>query len=157
VTDTYSSSYGPNGLTEIARYDETTYARDLLADYIEAGGFTKGEDFVYELTSIPDALQIANALADNAETAVEYYVKGEIISIDNTTYGNMTIRDENGNTLYVYGVYDSSGTTRYDGLATKPQVGDVVVLQGKLKKYIDLYNNSAVKLEMVKGKVQSIE
>ena len=39
VTDAYSSSYGPNHLTEIERYDETTFARDLLAKYIEQGGF----------------------------------------------------------------------------------------------------------------------
>lgn len=39
VTDSYSSSYGPNHLTEIARFDETTFARDLLAAYIEQGGW----------------------------------------------------------------------------------------------------------------------
>ena len=39
VTDTYSSLYGPNNLTEIERYDEPVYARDLLADYIRGGGY----------------------------------------------------------------------------------------------------------------------
>ena len=38
VTDRYTSQYAPNGLTEVAVYDTTTFARDLLADYIEAGG-----------------------------------------------------------------------------------------------------------------------
>jgi 2',3'-cyclic-nucleotide 2'-phosphodiesterase (5'-nucleotidase family) len=38
VVDSYTSQYSSNGLTEIARYDETTFARDLLADYIRAGG-----------------------------------------------------------------------------------------------------------------------
>ena len=38
VVDSYTSQYTSNGLTEIARYDETTFARDLLADYIRAGG-----------------------------------------------------------------------------------------------------------------------
>ena len=38
VTDTYTSQYGPNRLTEVARYDETTFARDLLAEYVKAGG-----------------------------------------------------------------------------------------------------------------------
>ncbi len=37
VTDTYSSQYRKNGLTEIQRYDETTFARDLLAEYIRRG------------------------------------------------------------------------------------------------------------------------
>ncbi len=38
VTDTYCSTYAPNRLTEVARYEAGVYARDLLADYIEAGG-----------------------------------------------------------------------------------------------------------------------
>ena len=40
ITDTYSSQYKYNNLTEVARYDETTFARDLLADYIKAGNLT---------------------------------------------------------------------------------------------------------------------
>lgn len=38
VVDSYTSTYAPNGLTEIQRYDPGVYARDLLAEYIEAGG-----------------------------------------------------------------------------------------------------------------------
>lgn len=38
VVDTYCSSYKYNYLTEIERYDENVFARDLLAAYIEKGG-----------------------------------------------------------------------------------------------------------------------
>ena len=38
VVDSYTSTYAPNGLTEIERYDPGVYARDLLADYIRSGG-----------------------------------------------------------------------------------------------------------------------
>lgn len=38
VVDTYSSSYGPNRLTEIARYEPNVFARDLIAEYIAIGG-----------------------------------------------------------------------------------------------------------------------
>jgi 2',3'-cyclic-nucleotide 2'-phosphodiesterase (5'-nucleotidase family) len=38
IVDSYSSSYGPNRLTEIARLDEDVFARDLLAEYIKQGG-----------------------------------------------------------------------------------------------------------------------
>ncbi|MBR4017369.1 MAG: bifunctional metallophosphatase/5'-nucleotidase [Oscillospiraceae bacterium] len=41
VVDTYSLLYGPNKLTEVARYDDNVYARDLLANYAKAGGFAK--------------------------------------------------------------------------------------------------------------------
>ena len=37
ITDTYSSTYSYNRMTEVARFDDTTFARDLLADYIRAG------------------------------------------------------------------------------------------------------------------------
>lgn len=33
IVDTYTSNYYPNGITEIARYTNGVYARDLLADY----------------------------------------------------------------------------------------------------------------------------
>ena len=39
VVDTYSLLYGPNKLTEVERYDEHIYARDLLAQYAKNGGF----------------------------------------------------------------------------------------------------------------------
>lgn len=38
VVDTYSSTYKPNNLTEIARYGQDLFARDLLADYFADGG-----------------------------------------------------------------------------------------------------------------------
>ncbi len=41
VVDSYTWQYKWNGLTEVATYDETTFARDLLADYIRNGGFSK--------------------------------------------------------------------------------------------------------------------
>jgi 2',3'-cyclic-nucleotide 2'-phosphodiesterase (5'-nucleotidase family) len=41
VTDTYSSLYAPNRLTEVERYDAGVYARDLLAEYIKNGGLEK--------------------------------------------------------------------------------------------------------------------
>ena len=38
VTDTYCSSYAYNNLTVVDYYDAGVYARDLIADYIRAGG-----------------------------------------------------------------------------------------------------------------------
>lgn len=37
VVDSYTSTYGPNKLTEIERYSENIFARDLLAEYIQNG------------------------------------------------------------------------------------------------------------------------
>lgn len=38
VVDTYTSTYAPNRLTEIEMYNPNIFARDLVADYIAAGG-----------------------------------------------------------------------------------------------------------------------
>ena len=40
VTDTYTSTYRWNNLTEVARYTPGVYARDLVADFIEEGGWS---------------------------------------------------------------------------------------------------------------------
>ncbi len=41
IVDSYTSTYAPNRLTEIERYGEPIYARDLLAQYIANGGFSQ--------------------------------------------------------------------------------------------------------------------
>ena len=38
IVDSYTAYYAYNNLTVVAEYDPTVFARDLLADYIEAGG-----------------------------------------------------------------------------------------------------------------------
>ena len=39
VVDSYTAQYAPNKLTVVKEYDPTVFARDLLADYIAAGGY----------------------------------------------------------------------------------------------------------------------
>ncbi len=136
ITDTYTSVYGPNELTEIARYDETTFARDLLAEYIRQG-FLQNDPVPesYTLTDIPTLLEICAGLVPGGVSQESYFVKGAIRSIASTKYGNMTIQDENGNTIYVYGTYDRTGTVGYGSMSNPPKVGDTVVLWGLLKHY----------------------
>ena len=151
VVDTYTSTYAPNRLTEIARYTEGVYARDLLADYVRAGGLGSAPGEI-TYTSIPEIHRIGNGLSDNAETEKNYYVRGTVVSVSNTQYGNLTIDDGQGNTLYVYGVYDASGAIRYDGLSDPPRVGDTVVLCGPVKKYV---NGGTVTVELMRARLIS--
>ena len=139
VTDTYSSTYKPNGLTEIARYDENVYARDLIAEYIEKGGFGQPEEIV--LTSIPKILEIGSVLSSGEQTIEEYFVKGKVISVENTTYGNFWLEDEEGNQLYVYGLTDKSGMLLYNAMSDAPTVGDTIIIKAPIKKY-----NSTIEL-----------
>ena len=146
VTDTYTSTYAANGLTEVERYDEITFARDLLAEYAKAGGF--GEKQEAQFKTIPELLAICEALAYNEESK-PYLVEGKITSISSASkYGNMYIEDEEGNTLYVYGTWDETGSLRYGDMSKKPQVGDTVVLYGGMKNYLN-YNTNENTLEMI--------
>lgn len=140
MVDTYTALYPSNGLTVIEYYDNTTFARDLLADYIKG---EKKEDN-YTLTSIPDILTIGNALSQNASSVEYYYVKGTIVDILHSTYGNCYIEDEDGNQLYIYGLYDESGV-RYDSLDEKPDIGDEVILFGQITNYV---NSDTQKIEI---------
>ena len=90
--------------------------------------------------SIPEILALT--VEENAVTEEKYIVTGKIVSIENTTYGNVTISDEEGNTLIVYGLYDKDGT-RYDALTDKPVVDDTITVVGPVKNYKgtnELYN-----------------
>ncbi len=137
ITDTYCSNYRPNQLTVVAEYDPGVYARDLLADYIRAGGM-ENEPIPdqYRLTDIPTLMQICQSLAPGQVSQEYYYVKGTVVSIASTKYGNMTIEDENGNQIYIYGTYDQTGMIRYDGMDAPPQIGDTVILMGTLQNYV---------------------
>ena len=99
--------------------------------------------------TIPEILALT--VEDGAVTTEQYIVTGKIVSIENTTYGNVTINDEEGNALIVYGLYDEN-ETRYDALTDAPVVGDTITVVGPVKNYkgtIELYN--AVIKKVVKG------
>lgn len=135
VVDTYTALYAPNGLTAVEYFDETTFARDLMAEAIREGKLQTGSEN-YTLTSIADILAIGNGLGIGQSTTERYYVKGTIKSIDNTNYGNLYLVDENGNELFVYGLYDTSGN-KYGSMAEKPQVGDTIVAMSVIYRYTD--------------------
>jgi len=151
IVDTYTSTYAPNRLTEVARFAPGVYARDLLAAYVGAGGMTKEADGV-SYTSVAEILRIGGALADNGTTESGYYVKGRVTSVENTTYGNLYIQDDEGNRLFVYGVYDPTGSVRYDGLNDPPTVGDEIVLFGKIKKYVNQSTKEVI-IELISARL----
>ena len=72
-------------------------------------------------------------------TTGKYYMTGIVTEIVNTQYGNLYIKDENGNTFYIYGLYSADGGTRYDAMEQAPAVGDTITVYG----IITSYNGSA--------------
>jgi hypothetical protein len=103
-------------------------------------------------TSIPEILSIGEKLSSGGQTTVSYYVKGKVTSITNTTYGNLYIEDEHGNSLYVYRVYDSTGSTRYDALSDQPKVGDEICLYAPVKRYVSVSQNT-VTIELINARL----
>ena len=87
------------------------------------------------MLTIAEAIALAQAQASNSFTTDKYYVSGVITKVYNTTYGNMYLTDENGNTLTLYGTYGSDGTTRYDSLSVKPLAGDTITIYGSIGQY----------------------
>ena len=156
IADSYNYTYASNGLTVIEEYDATTYARDLVAAYAKAGGLgspsssggggsaTPTTPPDVNLISIPQLLQYASNLSAGEETNGAYYVSGKITEIVQTTYGNMYIQDENGYTLYVFGVYENG--VKYGNMSDKPKVGDTVILYGKMKNYVNAANTSVYEM-----------
>ncbi len=156
VTDTYCSSYAPNKLTVVAEYTPGVYARDLLADYIRNGGMkNEAVPEEYKLTAIPTLLTICADLAPGETSAESYFVKGTILSVANSQYGNVTIQDEDGNQLYIYGMYDEAGIVRYDSMENPPQVGDTVILMGQLQHYVS--GQGTTIYEMVRSRLVEVQ
>ena len=85
--------------------------------------------------SIAKALEIGSAMDHNTTTSEKYYVTGKITEVSNTTYGNMTIEDESGNSIFVYGTWSGDGKTRYDGISYPPTVGATVTLYTVIGNY----------------------
>lgn len=143
VVDTYTSNYKYNGITEIKRLDNTTFARDLLGEFIKSGGWnSQSKNYI----SIVEAQSIGNNLASNEESIEQYYITGIVDSIENQVYGNLYIKDELGNTLYIYRTFDSSGTILFESLSKKPEVGDTITIKGKIKKYVDYKGNIIIEI-----------
>lgn len=139
IVDTYTAQYRYNNLTIVEYYDETTYARDLLAEAIKAGKLGSGSTVVkpsevYPITPVSEALSTGESLEIGGETTEYLYYKGTISNITSYTYGNCYLTDEDGNTIYVYGLKDQDGN-RYDAMQNCPTEGDVVIIKSVVKKY----------------------
>lgn len=84
--------------------------------------------------TIEQAIALGKALG-GSYTTDKYYVTGTIKNVYNDQYGNMYIKDENGNEFCIYGTYSADGKIRYDALTGKPVAGDVITVYGVIGSY----------------------
>ncbi len=87
----------------------------------------------YDCITIAQALELCESHVD-APSDTWYYLRATVTSVDNETYGQMTITDETGS-IMVYGSYNADGSVRYDAMSDKPGAGDEVLLYGCLQNY----------------------
>ena len=130
----------PDTQTTITDEDPTTEEPTTEAPTTEDStttddsGNEEEPDDPYKL-SIEEAIALGLSHSHNTFTSEKYYVTGEITEIYNTTYGNMRIKDEDGNILTIYGSYNADGTIRFSSMANKPSVGDTITLYGIIGQY----------------------
>ncbi|MBQ6849355.1 MAG: hypothetical protein IJN76_04795 [Clostridia bacterium] len=87
--------------------------------------------------SIKDAIALGQTKENNTYTEGKYYITGQIVVINSAQYGNMYIRDAEGNQLYVYGTYSADGSISYGDMDAKPDAGDTVTLYSAVGSYND--------------------
>lgn len=96
----------------------------------------------------PEAQEATCAEIIAGEDGVTYRVRGEVTSIDNTLYGNWSLKDETGE-IYIYGTLDANGQTKnFESLGIA--VGDIVTVEGPKETYnsiVELVNVTVVKIE----------
>ena len=84
--------------------------------------------------TIEEAIALGSSKEHNKYTEGKYYITGTVVKIENDTYGNTTISDGTHEIL-IYGTYSADGETRYDAMATKHAVGDVITVYGIIGQY----------------------
>lgn len=84
--------------------------------------------------TIPQAIAVAK-VAGSGYSTQKYYITGIVTGLYNTTYGNMYIKDADGNQICIYGLYSFDGKTRYDAMSYKPVNGDEITVYTVLGTY----------------------
>ena len=115
------------------------YKTDLEFSFAKIESYEIGDESNLPDTGVPAAgstLTIPEILALdlNVYANEKYYVEGVVSKITSTTYGNVYIKDANGNELLAYGTYDANGN-RYDAMTDKPVVGDTVKYYGVVSSH----------------------
>ena len=92
------------------------------------------DEMAENIISIADFLTITANLGSTIATSEAFEISGKINQIASTTYGNCYIADEEGNEIYIYGLYDEAGN-RYDAMPTSPRVGDTITVVSSIYRY----------------------
>lgn len=123
--DTYTEA--GEAATGVHTGHETDYKCDVCSKVVEPAADS--------VLTIPQANALAKALGSNVDSTNKYYMTFTIIDIYDTKYGNMNVKDADGNKFILYG-YFADGK-RFDSVpdAEKPLPGDEITMHGKITNY----------------------
>ena len=107
----------------------------------------------YEITSVAKALAEGDRLEAGKSTSTALYYKGTLSGFENSKYGNCYLTDENGDKIYVYGLYDTDGNL-YQSMQNPPRAGDTVIILSYIKKY--KYPSGDIVIELINSVVIAV-
>ncbi len=87
----------------------------------------------YNTITIAEALTLCEQFVDSPSTD-RYYIIATVKSVDNASYGQLTIEDETGE-IMVYGTYSSDGSLKYSQMDVQLKAGDLILIHGTLQNY----------------------
>lgn len=87
----------------------------------------------YSTITIAEALTLCEDFVSSPSTD-RYYIIATVKSVDNTSYGQLTIKDETGE-IMVYGTNSADGSLKYDKMGIELKAGDVILIYGTLQNY----------------------
>ena len=99
--------------------------------------------------TIPQAIAIGKLFTKDTYTTQKYYITGIVTNVYNTTYGNLYLKDADGNQICIYGLYTYDGSTRYDKMSYKPVEGDELTVYTVLGFYTEAQGKNAWMDEVV--------
>lgn len=87
----------------------------------------------YETITVAEALELCEEFV-STPSSTRYYMIVTVKSVDNTSYGQLTVEDETGS-IMVYGTNSSDGSLKYDKMGVELKAGDVILIYGTLQNY----------------------
>ena len=127
------------------KYGDFEGTKPVVGDYVVVVGVVgqykgtaqlKNADITYSAapSTIKAALDAGVAAESNVYSEEKYLLTGVVEEVQNDKYGNVVIKDADGNSILLYGLYDQVGT-RYDGMEKKPAAGDTITVLGPTGNY----------------------
>ena len=124
-----------NGIFNPDETPDTPDEPDTPAEPEKPAEPTKAELWAqqYETITIAEALTMCEQYVATPSTD-RYYIIATVKSVDNTSYGQLTITDETGE-IMVYGTNSADGSLKYDQAGIELKAGDIILIYGTLQNY----------------------